>query len=160
MILPTLIPQRSKFRGEKSLVHLKSLLPTNNSNFHECRSMPVTDHAQSFWTPIELPFGLIQYTIMSETVRRFMQTADVSKEKDPWATVEWLSNDELVGAKELLMVRATIDAGGSPFHRHPTREEIITSLGNGQWVNEYGYSRLAKWPNTARRCAWHLQSLR
>ena len=78
-----------------------------------------------------------------------MQTADVSKEKDPWATVEWLSNDELVGAKELLMVRATIDAGGfHPFHRHPTREEISTSFPgkrNSGWKMNTGYSRPAKW---------------
>jgi hypothetical protein len=50
---------------------------------------------------------------MSETPNRFMQAADVKKEKDPWATVEWLSNQELVGAEELLMVRATIEAGRS-----------------------------------------------
>lgn len=78
---------------------------------------------------------------MSETQNRFMQAADVTKDKDPWATVEWLSNEELVGAKDLLMVRATIDAGRShPFHRHPTREEIIYVVSGQaeQWVeNEY-----------------------
>lgn len=70
-----------------------------------------------------------------------MQAADVKQEKDPWATVEWLSNQELVGAEELLMVRATIEAGRShPFHRHPTREEIIYVVSGQaeQWVeNEY-----------------------
>lgn len=70
-----------------------------------------------------------------------MQAADVKKEKDPWATVEWLSNKELVGADELLMVRATIAAGHAhPFHRHPTREEIIYVLSGQaeQWVaDEY-----------------------
>lgn len=79
--------------------------------------------------------------IMPKTQRRFMQAADVTQEKDPWATVEWLSNKELVGAKELLMVRATIDAGRShPFHTHPTREEIIYVVSGQaeQWVeNEY-----------------------
>ncbi len=70
-----------------------------------------------------------------------MQADDVKTEKDPWATVEWLSNKKLVGAEELLLVRATIDAGKShPFHRHPTREEIIYVISGQaeQWVeNEY-----------------------
>lgn len=76
---------------------------------------------------------------MSETVKRFMQAADVVQERDPWATVEWLSNQELVGAEELLLVRATIAAGRShPFHRHPTREEIIYVLSGQaeQWVGD------------------------
>jgi quercetin dioxygenase-like cupin family protein len=76
---------------------------------------------------------------MSDTQRRFMQAADVTADKDPWATVEWLSNEELVGAKDLLMVRATIEAGRShPFHRHPTREEIIYVLSGQaeQWVED------------------------
>jgi quercetin dioxygenase-like cupin family protein len=76
---------------------------------------------------------------MSETPNRFMQAADVKKEKDPWATVEWLSNQELVGAEELLMVRATIEAGRShPFHRHPTCEEIIYVVSGQaeQWVKD------------------------
>ncbi len=68
-----------------------------------------------------------------------MQATDVRKEQDPWATVEWLSNKELVGAKELLMVRATIAAGRShPFHTHPTREEIIYVVSGQaeQWVED------------------------
>ncbi len=79
---------------------------------------------------------------MSEnTPKRFMQAADVTQEKDPWATVEWLSNKELVGAEQIMMVRATIAAGSEhPFHRHPTREEIIYVVSGQaeQWVgNEY-----------------------
>ncbi len=76
---------------------------------------------------------------MSDSTKRFMQAADVKKEQDPWATVEWLSNKELVGAEELLMVRATITAGRShPFHTHPTREEIIYVVSGQaeQWVED------------------------
>jgi len=76
---------------------------------------------------------------MPEKQNRFMQAADVTKEKDPWATVEWLSNADTVGAEDLLMVRATIDAGGShPFHTHPTREEIIYVVSGQaeQWVED------------------------
>ncbi|MFL3657346.1 MAG: cupin domain-containing protein [Opitutales bacterium] len=77
---------------------------------------------------------------MSEnTQNRFMQSADVTQEQDPWATVEWLSNKDLVGAEQLMMVRATIAAGNShPFHRHPTREEIIYVVSGQaeQWVED------------------------
>lgn len=69
----------------------------------------------------------------------FIQAADTVKASDPWATVEWLSNKELVGAKELLLVRATIAKGRShPFHRHPTREEIIYVISGKaeQWVED------------------------
>ncbi len=68
-----------------------------------------------------------------------MQAADVTQEKDPWATVEWLSNKELVGAEQIMMVRATIAAGGEhPFHTHPTREEIIYVVSGQaeQWVED------------------------
>ena len=81
----------------------------------------------------------ILFSIMSDSIKRFMQAADVKKEQDPWATVEWLSNKELVGAEELLMVRATIAAGRShPFHNHPTREEIIYVVSGQaeQWVED------------------------
>ncbi|GEM_PF-118317 len=81
----------------------------------------------------------ILFLIMSDSIKRFMQATDVRKEQDPWATVEWLSNKELVGAKELLMVRATIAAGRShPFHTHPTREEIIYVVSGQaeQWVED------------------------
>lgn len=77
---------------------------------------------------------------MSEpTQNRFMQAADVTQEQDPWATVEWLSNKDLVGAEQLMMVRATIAAGNAhPFHRHPTREEIIYVVSGQaeQWVED------------------------
>lgn len=68
-----------------------------------------------------------------------MQAGDVRRERDPWATVEWLCREDLVGAEQLLLVRATIKAGRShPFHRHPNREEIIYVIAGRaeQWVEE------------------------
>jgi quercetin dioxygenase-like cupin family protein len=76
---------------------------------------------------------------MPNSVNRFMQAGDVHPERDPWATVEWLSRNDLVGAEQLLLVRATIEAGRShPFHHHPNREEIIYVLSGRaeQWVGE------------------------
>ena len=68
-----------------------------------------------------------------------MKAGDVRQERDPWATVEWLCREDLVEAKQLLLVRATIEAGRShPFHRHPNREEIIYVVSGKaeQWVEE------------------------
>lgn len=76
---------------------------------------------------------------MSKSTNRFMQAGEVRRERDPWATVEWLSRQDLVGAEQLLLVRATIEAGRShPFHRHPNREEIIYVLSGRaeQWVGQ------------------------
>lgn len=55
----------------------------------------------------------------------------------PWCTVEWMSNAEIVGAKEILLVRATFQPGQvHKFHSHPGREEIIYVLEGvaEQWV--------------------------
>ena len=76
---------------------------------------------------------------MSKPNNHFMQAKDVRPERDPWATVEWLCREDLVAAEQLLLVRATIDAGRShPFHRHPHREEIIYVISGKaeQWVGE------------------------
>ncbi|HJM62319.1 MAG: cupin domain-containing protein [Roseibacillus sp.] len=76
---------------------------------------------------------------MPESKNRFMQAGDVRRERDPWATVEWLCREDLVEAEQLLLVRATIAAGRShPFHRHPNREEIIYVISGQaeQWVED------------------------
>ena len=56
----------------------------------------------------------------------------------PWCHVEWMSNPEIVGAKEILLVRATFQPGRAhKFHTHPGREEIIYVLEGTaeQWVD-------------------------
>ncbi len=56
-----------------------------------------------------------------------------------------MSNPEIVGAKEILLVRATFPPGGAHrFHIHPGREEIIYVLQGEaeQWVGEQ--SRILK----------------
>jgi quercetin dioxygenase-like cupin family protein len=57
----------------------------------------------------------------------------------PWCHVEWMSNPEIVGAKDILLVRATFAPGNAhKFHTHPGREEIIYVLEGvaEQWVGE------------------------
>lgn len=67
----------------------------------------------------------------------FITALDVRHEDWPYCHVEHMSNAELVGAKELFLVRATFPPGAlHSFHRHPGREEIIYLLEGQaeQWV--------------------------
>ena len=63
---------------------------------------------------------------MSIESRRFVTAAEKVDYLSPWTLEEWLCRADVVPNKELLMVRANMEAGHShPFHTHPTREEII-----------------------------------
>ena len=69
----------------------------------------------------------------------FITSPDVRHDDFPWCHVEWMSDAALVGAEQLMLVRATFAAGaGHNFHRHPGREEIIYLLSGRaeQWVGE------------------------
>lgn len=70
-------------------------------------------------------------------MHRFVTSAEVHHGDFPWCHVEWMSNPEIVGARELLLVRATFPPlEAHQFHRHPAREEIIYVLEGQaeQWV--------------------------
>ena len=70
-------------------------------------------------------------------MNHFITSANVQRGAIPWCEVEWMSNPELTGAKELLLVRATFPPREAHnFHRHPAREEIIYVLEGRaeQWV--------------------------
>ena len=72
-------------------------------------------------------------------MKHFITAADVQHGEFPWCHVEWMSNAELVGANQLLLVRATFPAGEAHnFHKHPAREEIIFVLEGQaeQWVGQ------------------------
>jgi quercetin dioxygenase-like cupin family protein len=69
----------------------------------------------------------------------FVTTANVKHDDFPWCHVEWMSNPEIVGAKDILLVRATFPPQAAhKFHVHPGREEIIYVLDGQaeQWVGE------------------------
>ena len=69
----------------------------------------------------------------------FVTAENVEHGELPWCHVEWMSNASLVGARDLLLVRATFPAGNAhKFHVHPGREEIIYVLEGEawQWVGE------------------------
>lgn len=69
----------------------------------------------------------------------FISSAQVQHGDMPWCHVEWMSNPDLVGARDILLVRATFPAGNAhKFHTHPGREEIIYVLEGTaeQWVGE------------------------
>ena len=64
--------------------------------------------------------------IPAPTDRRFVTAAEKVDYVSPWTLEEWFSRADVVPNKELLMVRANMEAFRShPFHTHPTREEII-----------------------------------
>jgi quercetin dioxygenase-like cupin family protein len=67
----------------------------------------------------------------------FVTAAEVQHSDFPWCHVETMSNPEIVGAKELILVRATFPPGEAhKFHIHPAREEIIYVISGEaeQWV--------------------------
>lgn len=69
--------------------------------------------------------------------RRFVTAAEKVDVISPWTLEEWLCRSDVVPNKELLMVRANMEAGRChPFHTHPTREEIIYILSGRaeQWI--------------------------
>jgi quercetin dioxygenase-like cupin family protein len=69
----------------------------------------------------------------------FVTAADVQHGDMPWCHVEWMSNPELVGAQDILLVRATFPPGSAhKFHTHPGREEVIYVLFGtaDQWVGK------------------------
>jgi quercetin dioxygenase-like cupin family protein len=69
--------------------------------------------------------------------RRFVTAAEKVDFLSSWTLEEWLCRSDLVPNQELLMVRANMEPFRShPFHRHPTREEIIYILSGRaeQWV--------------------------
>jgi quercetin dioxygenase-like cupin family protein len=69
--------------------------------------------------------------------RRFVTPADAVRLRSQWALEEWLCRADVVPNEHLLMVRATIDPHDAhPFHKHPTREELIYVLAGRsvQWV--------------------------
>jgi quercetin dioxygenase-like cupin family protein len=69
----------------------------------------------------------------------FVNEENVQHGEMPWCHVEWMSNAEIVGAQEILLVRATFEPGKAHlFHVHPAREEVIYVLEGEaeQWVGE------------------------
>jgi quercetin dioxygenase-like cupin family protein len=67
----------------------------------------------------------------------FVTNENVQHGDMPWCHVEWMSNPEIVGAKDILLVRASFEPGKAHrFHVHPEREEVIYVLEGEaeQWV--------------------------
>ena len=71
--------------------------------------------------------------------RRFVTSAEKIDVHSPWTLDEWICRSDIVANQQLLMVRANMEPGRShPFHKHPTREELIYVLRGQaeQWVGE------------------------
>ena len=77
--------------------------------------------------------------------RRFVTAAEAVQFVSPWTLEEWLCRSDVVPNEHQLLVRANMDAFRShPFHKHPTREELIYIISGQaeQWVGKE--SRLLK----------------
>ena len=73
------------------------------------------------------------------SIRRFVTATDAVQFKSPWTLEEWLCRSDVVANKELMLVRANMDARRChPFHTHPTREELIYIISGHaeQWVGK------------------------
>lgn len=69
--------------------------------------------------------------------RRFVTAAEAVQFVSPWTLEEWMCRADVVKNDHLLLVRANMDPFRShPFHKHPTREEIIFIISGRaeQWV--------------------------
>jgi quercetin dioxygenase-like cupin family protein len=69
--------------------------------------------------------------------RRFVTASDAVRFQSPWTLEEWLCRSDIVQNEQLLLVRANMDPFRShPFHKHPTREELIYIISGRaeQWV--------------------------
>src|SRR3954468_24993500 len=74
---------------------------------------------------------------MERTPQPFVTAAEKVDFLSPWTLEEWLCRNDIVPNQELLMVRANMEPGRChPFHKHPTREEIIYILSGRaeQWL--------------------------
>jgi quercetin dioxygenase-like cupin family protein len=71
------------------------------------------------------------------SLRRFVTPAETVRFQSPWTIEEWLCRSDIVNNEHLMLVRANMDPFRShPFHKHPTREELIYIIAGQaeQWV--------------------------
>jgi len=71
--------------------------------------------------------------------RRFVTAAEKVDFLSPWTLEEWFCRGDIVTNEHLLFVRANMEPFRShPFHKHPTREELIYIISGRaeQWVGK------------------------
>jgi quercetin dioxygenase-like cupin family protein len=76
---------------------------------------------------------------MEISQRRFVTEAEAVKVVSPWTLEEWLCRSDIVNNQELMLVRANMEPFRChPFHKHPTREELIYIVEGKaeQWVGK------------------------
>lgn len=72
-----------------------------------------------------------------DSLRRFVTASEAVRFQSAWTLEEWLCRSDVVNNKQLLLVRANMEPRRShPFHKHPTREELIYIISGRaeQWV--------------------------
>jgi quercetin dioxygenase-like cupin family protein len=76
---------------------------------------------------------------MGSPARKFVTTSEAVRFQSPWTLEEWLCRSDIVSNQHLTLVRANMDPRRShPFHKHPTREELIYIVSGRaeQWVGK------------------------
>lgn len=71
---------------------------------------------------------------------RFVGPEELLPEAAERGSLEWLSHKDVTDARQLMIVRATMEPGQfHGFHYHPRREEVIYVLEGSieQWVGEH-----------------------
>jgi len=74
-----------------------------------------------------------------KSLRRFVTANEAVRYQSPWTIEEWLCRSDILNNEHLLLVRANMDPFRShPFHKHPTREELIYVVSGQaeQWVGK------------------------
>ena len=68
---------------------------------------------------------------------KFISAAAMERDHLDWGVMGWLSRPATTGAKDLVVIEVTLEAGfGHNFHKHPEQEEVIYVISGSveQWV--------------------------
>ena len=69
---------------------------------------------------------------------KFISAAAMERDHLDWGVMGWLSRPATTGAKDLVVIEVTLEAGfGHNFHKHPEQEEVIYVVSGAveQWVD-------------------------
>lgn len=70
---------------------------------------------------------------------KFIKSTSMERDHLDWGVMGWLSRPSTTGAKDLVVIEVTLEAGfGHNFHKHPGQEEVIYVVSGAveQWVGQ------------------------
>jgi len=69
---------------------------------------------------------------------KFVNSAEVKREKAEWGSLAWFSSPATSDAKNLVVIEVTLTPkGGHNFHKHPNQEEVVYVIEGDieQWID-------------------------